>query len=54
MQIDVTNLIEGHSSYLWATQDILERLELDSYYPTFTYAPIETWEIIFPYIRGKS
>lgn len=34
-QIDVTDLIEGHSSYLWATQQILEQLELDTYYPVF-------------------
>lgn len=33
--VDITDLIEGHSSYLWATQDILDRLELDTYYPTF-------------------
>ncbi|XP_010271492.1 PREDICTED: transmembrane and coiled-coil domain-containing protein 4-like isoform X2 [Nelumbo nucifera] len=33
--VDVTELIEGHSSYLWTTQEILERLELDTYYPIF-------------------
>ncbi|PON99515.1 Alpha/Beta hydrolase fold containing protein [Trema orientale] len=33
--VDVTDLIEGHSSYLWATQQILELLELDTYYPVF-------------------
>ncbi|XP_057959978.1 uncharacterized protein LOC131152236 [Malania oleifera] len=33
--VDVTKLIEGHSSYLWATQEILELLELDTYYPVF-------------------
>ncbi|KAJ9703645.1 hypothetical protein PVL29_005099 [Vitis rotundifolia] len=33
--VDVTELIEGHSSYLWVTQDILDRLELDTYYPVF-------------------
>ncbi|XP_047336782.1 transmembrane and coiled-coil domain-containing protein 4 [Impatiens glandulifera] len=31
--VNVTELIEGHSSYLWATQQILEQLELDEYYP---------------------
>ncbi|XP_047337046.1 uncharacterized membrane protein C6F6.13c-like [Impatiens glandulifera] len=31
--VNVTELIEGHSSYLWATQQILEQLELDAYYP---------------------
>ncbi|KAG5623387.1 hypothetical protein H5410_008605 [Solanum commersonii] len=30
---DVTELIDGHSSYLWATQKILDLLELDAYYP---------------------
>ncbi|KAI4325797.1 hypothetical protein MLD38_031164 [Melastoma candidum] len=33
--VDVTDLIEGHSSYLWATQDILDRLELENYFPSF-------------------
>lgn len=33
--VDVTELIEGHSSYLWASQVILEQLELDTYYPVF-------------------
>ncbi|KAL8091429.1 transmembrane and coiled-coil domain-containing protein STS1-like isoform X2 [Apium graveolens] len=33
--VDVTEMTEGHSSYLWATQHILEQLELDSYYPVF-------------------
>ncbi|KAJ4963176.1 hypothetical protein NE237_023115 [Protea cynaroides] len=37
--VDVTELIEGHSSYLWATQKILERLELDKYYPVFVNFP---------------
>lgn len=35
LQVDVTDLIEGHSSYLWTTQQILELLELDTYYPVF-------------------
>ncbi|KAI8541188.1 hypothetical protein RHMOL_Rhmol08G0042200 [Rhododendron molle] len=34
--VNVTELIEGHSSYLWATQQILEQLELDAYYPVFS------------------
>ncbi|KAK3224258.1 hypothetical protein Dsin_011283 [Dipteronia sinensis] len=34
--VDVTDLIEGHSSYLWATQQILDQLELDTYYPVFS------------------
>ncbi|KAF9678235.1 hypothetical protein SADUNF_Sadunf07G0013800 [Salix dunnii] len=33
--VDVTDIVEGHSSYLWATQQILEQLELDAYYPVF-------------------
>ncbi|XP_076935125.1 transmembrane and coiled-coil domain-containing protein STS1-like [Bidens hawaiensis] len=33
--VDVTELIDGHSSYLWATQEILDRLELESYFPVF-------------------
>lgn len=33
--IDVTELIESHSSYLWMTKQILEQLDLESYYPVF-------------------
>ncbi|CDY53279.1 BnaC09g09640D [Brassica napus] len=33
--VDVTDMVEGHSSYLWKTQQILERLELDNSYPVF-------------------
>lgn len=33
--VDVTDLVDGHSSYLWATQQILEQLELDAYYHVF-------------------
>lgn len=44
MQVDVTELIEGHSSYLWATQDILDRLELDTYYPAFRIPPTRSSE----------
>ncbi|KAF5768969.1 putative alpha/Beta hydrolase [Helianthus annuus] len=33
--VEVTELIDGHSSYLWATQEILDRLELESYFPVF-------------------
>lgn len=39
--VDVTELIEGHSSYLWVTEDILDRLELDTYYPVFRGSPSE-------------
>lgn len=33
--VDVTDHIEGHSSYLWATQQILDELELETYYPVY-------------------
>ncbi|KAL2333766.1 hypothetical protein Fmac_014979 [Flemingia macrophylla] len=33
--VDVTDHIEGHSSYLWATPDILDQLQLDTYYPVY-------------------
>lgn len=35
LQVDVTEAIEGHSSYLWGTREILDRLDLDAYYPIF-------------------
>ncbi|CAA6673675.1 unnamed protein product [Spirodela intermedia] len=34
--VDVTDLIDGHSSYLWSVRQILEQLELDTYYPVFS------------------
>ncbi|KAM7251892.1 hypothetical protein ACFE04_023775 [Oxalis oulophora] len=37
--VDVTDLIQGHSSYLWAADQILERLELDAYFPVFHCPP---------------
>ncbi|XP_059623535.1 uncharacterized protein LOC132266625 [Cornus florida] len=40
--VDVTELIEGHSSYLWASQKILDHLELDAYFPVFHGAVIKT------------
>ncbi|KAI7738150.1 hypothetical protein M8C21_018930 [Ambrosia artemisiifolia] len=33
--VDVTEFIEGHSSYLWGTREILDRLDLHAYYPVF-------------------
>ncbi|XP_074308604.1 transmembrane and coiled-coil domain-containing protein STS1-like [Silene latifolia] len=36
--VDATDIIEGHSSYLWATQQILDRLDLDTYFPVFSGA----------------
>ncbi|KAL1815556.1 hypothetical protein ACET3Z_018130 [Daucus carota] len=32
--IDVTEFVEGHSSYLWTTQRILEKIQLDAYFPS--------------------
>ncbi|KAL5706613.1 hypothetical protein ACHQM5_024758 [Ranunculus cassubicifolius] len=37
--VDVTGLIDGHSSYLWTTKQILEQLEIDVYYPVFKNFP---------------
>lgn len=34
--VDVTEYIDGHSSYLWTTQNILAQLELESCYPVFS------------------
>lgn len=33
--VDVTEVIEGHSSYLLMTKQILRQLDLDYYYPIF-------------------
>ncbi|XP_048130799.1 transmembrane and coiled-coil domain-containing protein 4-like isoform X2 [Rhodamnia argentea] len=33
--VDVTELTDGHSSYLWTAKQILEQQELDSPYPVF-------------------
>ena len=35
LQVDATEFIEGHSSYLWMTKQILRQLDLDYYYPIF-------------------
>ncbi|KAL8047323.1 hypothetical protein ABFX02_08G233000 [Erythranthe guttata] len=40
--VDVTEVIEGHSSYLWKTQQILEQLELDTYYPVFNQSVLKS------------
>lgn len=40
--VDVTEVIEGHSSYLWCTQQILEQLELDTYYPVSSKGNFES------------
>ncbi|KAL6659957.1 hypothetical protein ACP70R_002079 [Stipagrostis hirtigluma subsp. patula] len=37
--VDVTELVDGHSSYLSAAQQILEHLELNTYYPVFIPFP---------------
>jgi len=36
LQVDVTHLIEGHSSYIRMTQKILEQLQLDNCYAVFS------------------
>ncbi|PQQ15001.1 transmembrane and coiled-coil domain-containing protein 4-like [Prunus yedoensis var. nudiflora] len=33
--VDVTDVIDAHSSYLWGAQQILDLLELEAYYPVF-------------------
>ena len=35
LQVDVSDVIDAHSTYLWATRQILDMLELESYYPVF-------------------
>ncbi|CAN6296836.1 unnamed protein product [Urochloa humidicola] len=40
--VDVTELVDGHSSYLSAAQQILEHLELNTYYPVFVSLPAVT------------
>ncbi|KAJ8549176.1 hypothetical protein K7X08_032883 [Anisodus acutangulus] len=40
--VDVTEFIEGHSTYLWATEEILQLLELDTYYPIFGHRAVKT------------
>ncbi|KAF8406501.1 hypothetical protein HHK36_008590 [Tetracentron sinense] len=42
--VDVTELIEGHSSYLWTTQQIMEQLDLDTYFPVFRRTPTKPQE----------
>uniref|UniRef100_A0A5B6YUX1 Putative transmembrane and coiled-coil domain-containing protein 4-like n=1 Tax=Davidia involucrata TaxID=16924 RepID=A0A5B6YUX1_DAVIN len=42
--VDVTQLIESHSSYIGTTKLILEQLELDSYYPVFRTTQMKSQE----------
>uniref|UniRef100_A0ACD5WFX9 Uncharacterized protein n=1 Tax=Avena sativa TaxID=4498 RepID=A0ACD5WFX9_AVESA len=42
--VDVTELVDGHSSYLSAAQLILEHLELNTYYPVFIPLPVAVSE----------
>ncbi|GKU90043.1 hypothetical protein SLEP1_g4091 [Rubroshorea leprosula] len=42
--VDVTDYLEGHSSYLWKTKKILEQLDLESYYPVFKTNGAESQE----------
>lgn len=38
MQVDVTQIIEGHASYVSKTKEILGQLDLENYYPVeFTF-----------------
>ncbi|KAK8964890.1 hypothetical protein KSP40_PGU016320 [Platanthera guangdongensis] len=37
--VDVTNVVSGHSSYLWAAPKILAQLDLDTCYPIFSSVP---------------
>ncbi|KAM7262821.1 hypothetical protein ACFE04_000504 [Oxalis oulophora] len=37
--VDVTEFIHGHSSYLWAAEKILEQLELENYSPVLNCTP---------------
>lgn len=34
-QVDVTELVVGHTSYLSLVQQVLDQLELNTYYPVF-------------------
>ncbi|KAD7117676.1 hypothetical protein E3N88_04944 [Mikania micrantha] len=44
--VDVTEVIEGHSSYLWGTREILDRLDLDAYYPVFKISHTKSQDTI--------
>ncbi|KAJ8443634.1 hypothetical protein Cgig2_019616 [Carnegiea gigantea] len=41
--VDATDMVEGHSSYLWATQQILDQLDLDTYFPVFRGSLTSRW-----------
>ncbi|RZC66542.1 hypothetical protein C5167_010237 [Papaver somniferum] len=43
--VDVTELIDGHSAYLWKTRAILEHLEMDTYYPVFKSLNFPTTDV---------
>lgn len=42
--VDATHLIDGHSSYLWAAEQILQQLDLDSYIPVSLSPPAGSQE----------
>ncbi|KAF2310050.1 hypothetical protein GH714_006328 [Hevea brasiliensis] len=42
--VDVTQTIEGHASYVSKTKEILGQLELENYYPDFSNAQAKTHE----------
>lgn len=44
--IDATDYIDRHSSYLWTTRHIMEQLELDTYWPVFSHIPLDTYQDI--------
>lgn len=35
LQVDATEYVEGHSSYLWMTKEILRQLDVDNYNAIF-------------------
>lgn len=58
-QVDVTDVIDAHSSYLWGAQQILDLLELEAYYPVFRSTICIQWNCNvttttrpFPGLRG--
>lgn len=36
-QVDVTDYVKGHSSYLKRSSDIIQALDIDGFYPTHNY-----------------
>ncbi|XP_065882125.1 uncharacterized protein [Euphorbia lathyris] len=42
--VDVTEFVDGHSSYIYNTDEIMDRLELEKYYPDFKNAETKPHE----------